>query len=182
MDKKEDYLSNFKTAIISTVRSLSNKENVNVVFGKNKVDDNKTTINLPDLESLNKKNFIKTRAQADSSALKLKYSDNKTFRKFLPEGSTSKILYEIAEKIRYEKLGSHEFKGVKNNLVGTRYHSLIIDKKTLNKDFIITAKTKDNVIMGIMHKNYNVHGVQFHPESISTKEGMKLIKNFLKYK
>ena len=83
MDKKEDYLSNFKTAIISTVRSLSNKENVNVVFGKNKTDDNKTTINLPDLENLNKKNFIKTRAQADSSALKLKYSDNKTFRKFI---------------------------------------------------------------------------------------------------
>ena len=74
------------------------------------------------------------------------------------------------------------FKGLKNNLEGTRYHSLIIDKKTLNKDFIITAKTKDNVIMGIMHKKYNLHGVQFHPESISTKEGMKLIKNFLKYK
>ena len=63
----------------------------------------------------------------------------------------------------------------------TRYHSLIIDKKTLNKDFIITAQTKDNIIMGIMHKKYNLHGVQFHPESISTKEGIKLIKNFLKY-
>ena len=74
------------------------------------------------------------------------------------------------------------FQGLKNNLIGTRYHSLIIDKKTLGNDFIITAKTKDDVIMGIMHKKYNLHGVQFHPESISTKEGMKLIKNFLKYK
>ena len=54
--------------------------------------------------------------------------------------------------------------------------------KNLGKNLIITAKTKDNIIMGIMHKNQNVHGVQFHPESISTNEGMKLIKNFLKYK
>ena len=91
-----------------------------------------------------------------------------------------KLMHGKTSKILHNKTGI--FKGVKNNLVGTRYHSLIIDKKTLNKDFIITAKTKDNVIMGIMHKNYNVHGVQFHPESISTKEGMKLIKNFLKYK
>ena len=74
------------------------------------------------------------------------------------------------------------FKGVQNSLVVTRYHSLIIDQKTLSEDFIITAKTKDNVIMGIMHKNFNLHGVQFHPESIKTSEGMKLIKNFIKFK
>ena len=74
------------------------------------------------------------------------------------------------------------FKGIKSNLVGTRYHSLVIDQKTLSEDFIITAKTKDNVIMGIMHKNFNLHGVQFHPESIKTSEGMKLIKNFIKFK
>ena len=83
-------------------------------------------------------------------------------------------------KIFHNKKGI--FKGIKNNLIGTRYHSLIIDNKTLNKDFIITAKTKDNLIMGIMHKKYNLHGVQFHPESISTKDGMKIIKNFLNYK
>ena len=94
--------------------------------------------------------------------------------------NAKKLMHGKTSKILHNKTGI--FKGLKNNLVGTRYHSLIIDKKTLNKDFIITAKTKDNVIMGIMHKNYNVHGVQFHPESISTKEGMKLIKNFLKYK
>ena len=91
-----------------------------------------------------------------------------------------KLMHGKTSKISHNKKGI--FKGLKNNIVGTRYHSLIIDKKTLGKDFIVTAKTKDNVIMGIMHKNYNVHGVQFHPESISTKEGMKLIKNFLKYK
>ena len=90
-----------------------------------------------------------------------------------------KLMHGKTSKISHNKKGI--FKGLKNNIVGTRYHSLIIDKKTLGKDFIVTATTKDNVIMGIMHKNYNVHGVQFHPESISTKEGMKLIKNFLKY-
>jgi len=74
------------------------------------------------------------------------------------------------------------FRGLKRTINATRYHSLIIDRKTLNKDLIITAETKDNTIMGIMHKKYNVHGVQFHPESIKTPEGMKLLKNFLKYK
>ena len=64
----------------------------------------------------------------------------------------------------------------------TRYHSLIVDKKTLSKDLIITAETKDGVIMGVMHKKYNVHGVQFHPESIKTPIGLKLLKNFINYK
>ena len=63
----------------------------------------------------------------------------------------------------------------------TRYHSLIVDIKTLSKDLIITALTEDNIIMGIMHKKYNVHGVQFHPESIKTKIGLKLLKNFINY-
>ncbi len=63
----------------------------------------------------------------------------------------------------------------------TRYHSLIVDIKTLSKDLIITALTEDNIIMGLMHKKYNVHGVQFHPESIKTKIGLKLLKNFINY-
>ena len=94
--------------------------------------------------------------------------------------NAKKLMHGKTSKISHKKTGI--FKGVKNNLIGTRYHSLIIDRKTLNKDFIITAKTKDDVIMGIMHKKYNLHGVQFHPESISTKEGMKLIRNFLNFK
>ena len=51
--------------------------------------------------------------------------------------------------------------------------------KNFPKDLIITAKTKNNTIMGLMHKNYNIHGFQFHPESINTKVGIKLIKNFI---
>jgi len=74
-------------------------------------------------------------------------------------------------------------KGVLRNLPkifeATRYHSLIIDKKTLSKDLKITAETKDGLIMGIQHKKYNVHGVQFHPESIKTKLGIKILRNFI---
>ena len=94
--------------------------------------------------------------------------------------NAKKLMHGKTSKISHNKMGI--FKGVKNNIVGTRYHSLIIDRKTLNNDFVITAKTNDNVIMGIMHKRYNLHGVQFHPESINTKDGIKLIKNFLNYK
>ena len=71
------------------------------------------------------------------------------------------------------------FKNVDNNLAVTRYHSLIIDKKTLNKDFDITCQTKDGVIMGIKHKTLKIEGVQFHPESILTTEGKRLMKNIL---
>ena len=55
------------------------------------------------------------------------------------------------------------------------------DKKNLSKDLIITAKTKDGIIMALMHKKYNIHGVQFHPESIKTPIGLKILKNFVNY-
>ena len=75
-------------------------------------------------------------------------------------------------------------KGILKNLPkrfeATRYHSLIVEKKTLTKDLEVTAETKDGIIMGIQHKKYNVHGVQFHPESIKTKYGLKILKNFIK--
>ena len=74
------------------------------------------------------------------------------------------------------------FRGIKRELFATRYHSLIIDRKTLSKELIITAETKDKIIMGIMHNKYNVHGVQFHPESIKTSMGLKILKNFINYK
>ena len=91
--------------------------------------------------------------------------------KKLMHGKTSIITHD----------GKGIFKGVKKTISATRYHSLIVDKKSLGKDLIITAETKDKVIMGIMHKKHNIHGVQFHPESIKTTHGMKLLKNFLEY-
>ena len=72
-------------------------------------------------------------------------------------------------------------KNVPKKFEATRYHSLIIDKKNISNDLEITSETLDGTIMGIKHKKYNIHGVQFHPESIKTPEGMKLLKNFLNY-
>ena len=72
------------------------------------------------------------------------------------------------------------FEGIDNNFLATRYHSLIIDRKTLNKEFIITAETKKKIIMGIAHKSLPIYGFQFHPESIGTEVGKILLKNFLK--
>ena len=97
----------------------------------------------------------------------------------------SKIV--VAKKLMHGKTsiikhnGKGIFKGIKKTIHATRYHSLIIDKKSLSKDLIITAETKDKTIMAVMHKKYNVHGVQFHPESIKTRIGIKILKNFLYY-
>ncbi len=117
MEKKSEILENFKTAIGSTVKSLSNSENVEVSFGNQNFDSKKNSIKLPDVEQVNNKiNYNQIRALADSKSLKLRFSDNKTFKSFEPDGAISKKLYKIAEKIRYEKLGSDQFKGVKNNI------------------------------------------------------------------
>ena len=90
--------------------------------------------------------------------------------KRLMHGKTSKIISK--------KLGI--LKNLPKSFEATRYHSLIIDKKSLSKHLEITAESKDGLIMGVQHKKYNVHGVQFHPESIKTKLGIKILKNFIK--
>ena len=91
-----------------------------------------------------------------------------------------KLMHGKTSIIKHNQKGI--FKGIKKKINATRYHSLIIDRKTIGKDLLITAETKDKIIMGIMHNKYNVHGVQFHPESIKTNDGIKLLKNFLNYK
>ena len=72
------------------------------------------------------------------------------------------------------------FAGVKNPFQGTRYHSLIVERKSFPKVLKIIAQTKDKEIMGLKHVSYPIYGVQFHPESILTLEGKKILKNFLK--
>ena len=91
-----------------------------------------------------------------------------------------KLMHGKTSEILSNKTGV--LKNLPRKFEATRYHSLIIDKKTLSKDLLITAETKDGLIMGIKHKKYNVHGVQFHPESIKTKLGIKILKNFVKFK
>jgi para-aminobenzoate synthetase component II len=77
----------------------------------------------------------------------------------------------------------HDGKGIfhklPNPFVATRYHSLIVERKSLPRDLQITAETADGIIMGLRHKRYKVEGVQFHPESVLTESGKKLLQNFL---
>lgn len=71
------------------------------------------------------------------------------------------------------------FKNLKSPLKVTRYHSLIVDKESINNDFIITAMTENGVVMGIRHKEYFIEGVQFHPEALLTELGHNMLKNFI---
>ena len=91
-----------------------------------------------------------------------------------------KLMHGKTSKIKSMNLGI--LKNLPKNFIATRYHSLVIEKKTLSKELIVTAYSEDSVIMGVMHKKYNIHGVQFHPESIKTTVGMKILKNFIYFK
>jgi anthranilate synthase/aminodeoxychorismate synthase-like glutamine amidotransferase len=84
-------------------------------------------------------------------------------------GKTSQI-YHCGEGI---------FKNIKNPFTATRYHSLLVEKKSLPKNLEITAWTREGEIMGLKHKKLPIVGVQFHPESILTQFGKDLLKNFL---
>jgi len=92
-----------------------------------------------------------------------------TYAKKLMHGKTS-LIYHNEKEI---------FKNIKNPFIATRYHSLVVERESLPDCLEITAWTDDKEIMGIRHKKYKIFGVQFHPESILTKEGKKILKNFL---
>jgi len=90
--------------------------------------------------------------------------------KQLMHGKTS-LIYHTGETI---------FKGIPNPFEATRYHSLLVDPKTLPECLKVIAWTKDKEIMGLKHKTLPLWGVQFHPESVLTKSGMDILANFLK--
>ena len=90
-----------------------------------------------------------------------------------------KLMHGKISKIKSKKIGI--LKNLPKIFEATRYHSLIIEKKTLSDSLEVTAETEDGLIMGVQHKVYNIHGVQFHPESIKTKLGIKILKNFVNY-
>ena len=117
MENKKDKLENFKTAISSTVRSLTNSQKLEVSFGNQQSKTEQDSIRLPDLQQNNNKlNYEEIRAIADSKSLNYRFSDKKIFKQFEPEGNISKKLYNISEKIRCEKIGTSYFKGVRNNI------------------------------------------------------------------
>jgi anthranilate synthase/aminodeoxychorismate synthase-like glutamine amidotransferase len=75
--------------------------------------------------------------------------------------------------------GKGIFRTVPNPFTATRYHSLIVERKSLPKELQISAETSDGVIMGLRHRKHKIEGVQFHPESVLTESGKQLLKNFL---
>jgi len=80
---------------------------------------------------------------------------------------------------RIRHTGKGLFREIPNDFEATRYHSLTIDPQSMPSSLSVTATTSDGVIMGIMHKDHVVHGVQFHPESIASEHGHALLRNFL---
>ena len=95
--------------------------------------------------------------------------------------SAKRIMHGKTSKINHD--GDHLFENIQQNFTATRYHSLVIDEESLPDSLIITARTdeseNESEIMGIRHKEYRLFGVQFHPESILTESGHKLLENFL---
>ncbi len=88
-----------------------------------------------------------------------------------------KLMHGKMSKIYFKK--NDIFKNMSSPFNATRYHSLIIDRYALPECLSVTAETKNKTIMGIKHDKYDLHGLQFHPESINTKVGMQIIKNYI---
>ncbi len=80
---------------------------------------------------------------------------------------------------RVHHTGKSVFRGLNNDFLATRYHSLTIDPPSMPAALEVTATSEDGVIQGVMHKSHPVHGVQFHPESIASENGHALLNNFL---
>ena len=88
------------------------------------------------------------------------------------------IMHGKLSEISHDEYGI--FSGIDNPFIATRYHSLVIEKESLSKDFHVNAWTDNGTIMGIQHVTLPLVGLQFHPESISTEKGMELLESYLK--
>ena len=141
MDEKEILKERFKSAVSSTVKAISGDFKIEIQFGNNK-ETKKNSLNLPEIVNLkNLQDFTNLRAFADSEALKIKYTNKKIYQENEPEGIMAKSLYAIAEKIRYEKIGSEKLKGVKNNLIQcyeNKYKNKKIEEIKTESDVSIT--------------------------------------------
>ncbi len=117
MNNKKEKIEDFKAAISSTVRSLSNSQKIEVSFGNQNFKSENNLIKLPNLNYSNDAfNHEEIRAIADSKSLRLRFSNIDILKKYEPSGNISKKLYDISEKIRCEKIGTSYFKGIKNNI------------------------------------------------------------------
>ena len=170
MNKKDNFKEKFKRALISTVKVISDdyrpKKDGNNASSKN--------INFFELDNLSSKHdFIRFRAEADSEALKKKFSDKKIYQNNLPNNSSYRSLYDISEKIRYELLGSKMLKGISKNLNGNYNQKLSLKRKDqlkskedvsvveafelyMLKNFLnIKLNTISSKILGFWEKEFN---------------------------
>lgn len=88
-----------------------------------------------------------------------------------------KLMHGKTSTIKHD--GKSVFKDIPEDFTATRYHSLVLDPDEIPDELEITARSEDDVIMGLRHRKYPIEGIQFHPESILTKEGPQLIKNWI---
>jgi len=88
-----------------------------------------------------------------------------------------KLFHGKTSEIHHD--GKNIFRELPDPFTATRYHSLIVERKSLPRELAITAETDDGIIMGLRHRRYKMEGVQFHPESVLTECGKQLLQNFL---
>ncbi len=91
--------------------------------------------------------------------------------------SAPRLLHGKVSSVYHD--GKGVFQGITNPLVATRYHSLVVEEETLPEELVVSAWTSHGEIMGLRHKTLPIEGVQFHPESLETREGARLLKNFV---
>jgi len=141
MDHKELLKERFKIAISSAVKAISENYDIDVKFSNNQ-EAKKNILNLPEISDIkNIQDYIDIRAIADSEALKIKYTNKKIFSENEPKGKMSKGLYAIAEKIRYEKIGSDRLRGIKNNITqhyNNKYKNRKIEEVKPESDVSVT--------------------------------------------
>ena len=150
---------------LDEVRAI-NPDKILISPGPGKPEDSKVSLEI--IKQLGKEKPI-LGVCLGHQAIGIGYGGNVVNAKNLMHGKTSQIHHN----------GKSVFKNIPQKFEATRYHSLIIDQKTLPDDLEITATTEDGTIMGVRHKSYPVEGIQFHPESILTTEGKNIIKNWL---
>ena len=122
MNQEDNFKEKFKQAIISTVKVISDDFQIN---SKNKNKISEENLNIKNIENIkDKKEFIKSRAETDSEALRRKFSDKTIFEKKMPTNQTCQSLYKLSEKIRYEMLGSKMLKGISSNFQNNYFNKL----------------------------------------------------------
>lgn len=103
-------------------------------------------------------------------AISMAFGATVTYAPRLMHGKQSEVTVDTSDLL---------FTGLPEKILVARYHSLIADADTIPEELIVTAKTSENEVMAVRHKDYPIYGVQFHPESIMTPEGEKILRNFL---